>query len=65
MDREHFFTMMPKEFEKMTMTVACNDCNFKTRGPFHVMKVKCIKCRSWNTSEIQGEPDEVTEEILE
>jgi len=52
MDREYFFTKMPAEFKDTTMTVACNDCSFKSRGPFHVMKVKCKKCRSWNTSEI-------------
>jgi len=65
MDREYFFTQMPAEFKEMRMTVSCNDCQFKSRGPFHVMKVKCQKCFSWNTSEIQGEPDELSQDLID
>ena len=44
------------------MVVQCNDCQFKSKVKFHIMGGKCAKCRSYNTSRIEGKADEMPEE---
>ncbi|XP_006011858.1 RING finger and CHY zinc finger domain-containing protein 1 [Latimeria chalumnae] len=50
LDEEISETAMPPEYENMTVTIHCNDCNTQSTVKFHVLGLKCGACGSYNTS---------------
>ena len=46
---------MPEEYRNAKVWVHCNDCEQKSKVPFHVMGGKCGNCRSYNTMRDKGE----------
>ena len=55
MDMQIASMPMPEDYKDTTMVVACNDCLFKSKVKFHIMGGKCDKCRSYNTTRVEGE----------
>ena len=45
---------MPSEYKHIKMKILCNDCLAKCTVPFHILKGKCTKCNSYNTTIIEG-----------
>ena len=56
-DRQLAEMPMPDDYADTFMTVACNDCQWKSRVKFHILGGKCCKCRSYNTSRVEAEAD--------
>ena len=46
---------MPAEYKNTKMIVLCNYCLHKSKVPFHIIGGKCKKCRSYNTTRIDGD----------
>merc|ERR1719487_1775447 len=49
MDRQVADTPMPAEYQNISISIICNDCQQTSAVQFHVMGHKCPHCRSYNT----------------
>ena len=43
---------MPEEYRDKVMHILCNECNYKSEVPLHVIGGKCSNCNSFNTKRI-------------
>ncbi|XAR60032.1 Ubiquitin--protein ligase [Bertholletia excelsa] len=49
-------TPMPEIYRNKKVWILCNDCGATSEVHFHVVGHKCLKCKSYNTRQIQGGP---------
>ena len=48
--REIELQPMPEEYQGLTRTIYCNDCETTTKDvPFHILGMRCSSCKSFNT----------------
>lgn len=49
LDQEIAATPMPEEYANKLMWILCKDCQETSEVKFHVLGMKCLKCKSYNT----------------
>ena len=53
LDAEIAVTPMPQDYANWRVDILCNDCNQPSKVQFHVLGLKCLHCRSYNTRRIR------------
>ena len=49
---------MPEEYANLDAHILCNDCSNKATVKLNFIGMKCPKCSSYNTSQINEKPKE-------
>lgn len=55
-DQEVDATPMPEMYKDKMVWILCNDCGAVAEVHFHILAHKCLRCKSYNTRQIQGVP---------
>lgn len=53
LDMEISLQPLPEPYCNWTCVLSCNDCNAKSRSPYHVLGLKCDNCKSYNTVQVK------------
>ena len=53
LDAEIAVTPMPQDYANWRVDILCNDCNQPSKVQFHILGLKCLHCRSYNTRRIR------------
>lgn len=54
LDQEVASTPMPNMYQNKMVWILCNDCGERSKVHFHIVAHKCLRCKSYNTRQIQG-----------
>ncbi|KAI5666419.1 hypothetical protein M9H77_16272 [Catharanthus roseus] len=55
-DQEVASTPMPEMYKDKMVWILCNDCGVISEVHFHILAHKCLRCKSYNTRQIQASP---------